>query len=67
MSLSFLTADNVTSDPQLMLQLKSLMWKASRVIIETYNSKDFGTEAKNDESPVTKADLAAHRSCPRTK
>ena len=61
MNSEFTTADIVLNDMQLMIQLKALMWEASRSIMEIYNSKDFGTEAKNDESPVTKADLAAHR------
>ena len=60
MNPEFTTADDVINDPRLMIQLKALMWEASRIIMEIYNSKDFGTEAKNDESPVTKADFAAH-------
>ena len=60
MNSEFTTTDNVINNPQLMIQLKALMWEASRLIMEIYNSKDFGTETKNDESPVTKADLAAH-------
>ena len=61
MNPEFTTTDSVINDPQLISRLKALMWEASRIIMEIYNSKDFGTEAKNDESPVTKADLAAHR------
>ena len=61
MNSEFTTTDNVINNPQLMIQLKALMWEASRLIMEIYNSKDFGTEAKNDESPMTRADFAAHR------
>lgn len=34
---------------------------AGRKIMEIYSSDDFGVEAKADESPVTKADLAADK------
>lgn len=33
---------------------------AGDIILEIYNHKDFGIESKADESPVTKADLAAN-------
>jgi 3'(2'), 5'-bisphosphate nucleotidase len=33
---------------------------AGKQIIEVYNSDDFGVETKSDESPLTKADQAAH-------
>jgi 3'(2'), 5'-bisphosphate nucleotidase len=35
--------------------------KAGRAILEVYNSEDFGVEQKADNSPLTKADKAAHR------
>ena len=60
MNSEFTTADSVINDPQLISRLKALMWEASRIIMDVYNSKDFDTETKGDESPVTKADLAAH-------
>lgn len=34
--------------------------KAGKAILEIYNSADFGVEMKSDDSPLTKADLAAH-------
>lgn len=33
---------------------------AGAAILEVYNSDDFGIESKSDDSPLTKADLAAH-------
>lgn len=45
---------------ELLAALKQLMWQAGDAILEVYNSDDFGTEVKGDNSPVTKADLAAH-------
>lgn len=34
--------------------------QAGAAILEIYNSSDFGVETKSDNSPLTKADLAAH-------
>lgn len=51
----------IASDTELLKELKRLMWAASDAIMAVYNSDDFGTEAKGDDSPVTKADLAAHQ------
>ncbi|WP_210418767.1 3'(2'),5'-bisphosphate nucleotidase CysQ [Aliikangiella coralliicola] len=34
--------------------------KAGQAIMEVYNSDDFDVQIKGDESPLTKADLAAH-------
>ncbi|MFK8013255.1 MAG: 3'(2'),5'-bisphosphate nucleotidase CysQ [Marinicellaceae bacterium] len=34
--------------------------KAGEAILEIYDSADFGVEMKSDDSPLTKADLAAH-------
>lgn len=35
--------------------------KAGEAIIEIYNTSDFGVDYKDDDSPLTKADLAAHK------
>lgn len=53
-------APRIISNQKLFEGLKELMWRAGDAILEVYNSEDFGTEAKGDDSPVTKADLAAH-------
>lgn len=53
-------ARSIISNKELFAGLKELMWQAGDAILEVYNSEDFGTEAKGDDSPVTKADLAAH-------
>lgn len=53
-------ARSIVSNRELFAGLKELMWRAGDAILEVYNSEDFGTEAKGDDSPVTKADLAAH-------
>jgi 3'(2'), 5'-bisphosphate nucleotidase len=53
-------AEQIAESPQLLQGLKELMWKAGDAILEVYHSEDFGTEVKGDNSPVTKADLAAH-------
>ena len=50
----------LVNDAEILHELKSLMWKAGEAILEIYNLDDFGTEIKGDDSPVTKADLAAH-------
>ncbi len=47
-------------DSVLFEELISLMWKASDAILEIYRSGELNTELKGDQSPVTKADLAAH-------
>ena len=47
-------------DDVLLEELSNLMWKASDAILEVYLSGDLDTEIKGDESPVTRADLAAH-------
>ena len=48
-------------DSVLFDELIKLMWKASDVILEVYHSGELNTKLKGDESPVTQADLAAHR------
>ena len=40
---------------------RRLAIEAGREIMKIYESDDFGVEAKADESPVTKADLAADK------
>lgn len=50
----------IAKDTALLTEIKRLMWAASDAIMTVYNLDDFGTEAKEDDSPVTKADLAAH-------
>jgi 3'(2'), 5'-bisphosphate nucleotidase len=34
--------------------------RAGEAILDVYQSDDFGLETKGDESPLTRADLAAH-------
>ena len=51
----------IANDSELLTELKRLMWAASDAIMDIYNSEDFGTEAKGDDLPVTKADIAAHQ------
>lgn len=53
-------AQRIISNEELFAGLKELMWRAGDAILEVYNSEDLGMEAKGDDSPVTKADLAAH-------
>ena len=50
----------IFNDTLLLKSLKDLMWRAGDAIMDVYQSADFGTEIKGDDSPVTKADLAAH-------
>ena len=40
--------------------LNQLMWEASDAILAIYESSDLGITTKDDQSPVTKADLTAH-------
>jgi len=39
---------------------KNAALQAGKEILKVYNSDDFGVESKSDESPLTKADKAAH-------
>ena len=48
-------------DPTLIKQLIYLVWKVSDAILEVYHSGELNTEVKEDQSPVTEADYAAHR------
>lgn len=54
------TAKKITQNTELLNRLKQLMWHAGDDIMDVYNSDEFDTEIKGDNSPVTKADLAAH-------
>ena len=40
--------------------LNQLMWEASDATLAIYESSDLGITTKDDQSPVTKADLTAH-------
>ena len=44
----------------LLAQVEQIAIKAGQAILEIYQSSDFGVEIKADDSPLTKADLAAH-------
>ena len=50
----------ITKNSQLLDELSQIIWNASEAIMTVYRSDDFGESTKCDESPVTKADLAAH-------
>lgn len=45
----------------LLNEIEKIAVDAGKVILEIYNSADFGVEMKSDDSPLTKADLAAHK------
>lgn len=45
---------------ELLNKIEKTAVKAGNAILEIYNSADFGVEIKSDDSPLTKADLAAH-------
>ncbi len=42
-------------------QIIDIAKDAGSAILEVYESEDFGIETKSDDSPLTKADLAAHK------
>lgn len=46
---------------QLTILAKEASLAAGEAILEIYNSSDFGVEIKGDNSPLTKADQAAHQ------
>lgn len=48
-------------DAKLLDKLIDLMWESSEAILRIYDSGDFDTKLKSDQSPVTQADLAAHK------
>ena len=53
-------AIEIANDQAKLDALESLMWEAGDAILDVYHQEDFGTDIKGDDSPVTKADLAAH-------
>lgn len=53
-------ASNLFKNTEIIQKLKTLMCAADQAILEIYHSDNFGEETKGDNSPVTKADLAAH-------
>lgn len=48
-------------DSETLQALNQLMWQASDAILAVYESNDLGIATKDDQSPVTRADLAAHQ------
>lgn len=48
-------------NPSTLAALVALSERAGEAILEVYHHEDFGTRLKADHSPVTDADLAAHR------
>ena len=54
-------AKKITDNQPLLDKLTRLMWEASDEIMAVYKEDDFGETLKSDESPVTRADLAAHQ------
>ena len=53
-------AKKITDNQPLLDNLTRLMWEASDAIMSIYQADDFGEALKSDQSPVTRADLAAH-------
>jgi 3'(2'), 5'-bisphosphate nucleotidase len=53
-------ANRITDNYALLNNLHRLMWDASDAVIAVYRADDFGETLKSDQSPVTRADLAAH-------
>jgi 3'(2'), 5'-bisphosphate nucleotidase len=45
---------------ELLNKIENTAIKAGAAILEIYDSSDFGIQTKSDDSPLTKADLAAH-------
>lgn len=53
--------NNSAPNFEMLLKLaKNAALQAGKEILKVYNSDDFGVERKTDESPLTKADKAAH-------
>lgn len=52
---------NTPSPETLAPELVELAERAGAAIMEVYESADFGTTTKDDDSPLTRADLASHR------
>ena len=55
-----MTLDGLPLSPDYLEQLKKLVIDAGAAILEIYHSDNFDIELKSNDSPVTKADLAAH-------
>ena len=55
-----MNASTLLADSELLEALKVLIIKAGDAILDIYHSNDFETTLKDNDSPVTKADLAAH-------
>ena len=53
-------AKKITDNQPLLDNLARLMWEASDAIMSIYRADDFGEALKSDQSPVTRADIAAH-------
>lgn len=53
-------ASNINNNADLLASLKQLVLQAGEAIMQVYSEDDFGVQTKGDDSPVTKADLAAH-------
>ncbi len=53
-------AKAILADPTLLKALELLIHQAGEAIMQVYQTADFGVKTKNDDSPVTKADLDAH-------
>ena len=54
------TQIKITDNQPLLDSLARLMREASDAIMSIYRADDFGEALKSDESPVTRADIAAH-------
>ncbi|MDP6968542.1 MAG: 3'(2'),5'-bisphosphate nucleotidase CysQ [Gammaproteobacteria bacterium] len=53
-------AQSILADKALLTALQQLVHRAGQAIMQVYAKTDFGIEHKQDSSPVTAADLAAH-------
>ncbi|MDA8580990.1 3'(2'),5'-bisphosphate nucleotidase CysQ [Litoricolaceae bacterium] len=54
-------AKTVLHNQKVKSQIIQLIWEASDVILEVYQSENVNLQEKADASPVTQADLAAHQ------
>ena len=54
-------AQRIHQDAERLDHISQLVWDASDAIMAVYKSDAFGESTKADDSPVTAADLAAHR------
>ena len=55
-----LLSRKIFTEKKILNSIKTLMEDADKAILKIYNSIDFGNKIKKDDTPVTKADLAAH-------